>query len=133
QEIVARPDGPLAFRFYLQPIIAALLAFRDGHRDALAGRPPYFWGFFKEKDPKVRKTMLRDGWRSVGKVATIALLIDVVYEIIVLHGLRPVQSILVAIFLALLPYTLLRGPVNRLSRGVRQALHREPRRAQRRG
>jgi hypothetical protein len=29
-EIVSRPDGPLAMRFYLRPLMATLLAFRDG-------------------------------------------------------------------------------------------------------
>ena len=125
QEILARPEGPLAFRFYLQPIIASLLAIRDGRRDAVAGRPPWFWSIFTEKDQDRRNARIRDGWQSVGKVFILAILIDFVYQIIVLHGLQPAVSIFIAIVLALVPYTLLRGPVNRISRRVRQALHKE--------
>lgn len=41
QEIAARPSGPLAFRFYLQPAMATFFAIRDGLRDARAGNAPY--------------------------------------------------------------------------------------------
>ena len=114
QEIVARPDGPLAMRFYLQPLMATLFAVRDGVHDAHAGRPPYFWSLFA--DPANRSERLRDGWRSVGKIFVIAVVLDVVYQLVVLHGLRPVEGLLVAVTLALVPYVLLRGPVNRIAR-----------------
>ena len=58
-------------------------------------------------------------WRSVGKIFVLALALELVYQILVLHGLRPVQTILVATGLALVPYVLLRGPVNRLARLAR--------------
>ena len=125
QEIAARPEGPLAFRFYLQPIIASLLAIRDGRRDAVAGRPAYLWALFKEKDPDRRSALLRDGWHSIARVFVLALLMDLVYQVVVLKGLQPMQSILIAIILALVPYILLRGPVNRLSRRIQQAVHNE--------
>ncbi len=42
-DLIARIDGPLHFRFYIQPLMATLLAVRDGRRDALAGRGAYLW------------------------------------------------------------------------------------------
>ena len=33
----------MAFRFILQPVMAAIFAIRDGMKDARAGRSPYFW------------------------------------------------------------------------------------------
>jgi hypothetical protein len=117
-ELLARPDGPLALRFYLQPLVALLLATRDGVRDARAGRPAYFWALFKE--PEHRRERLRDGWSSIGKVFVIALVLDTVYQVIVFKGLRPVAGLIVAIVLAIVPYVLLRGPVNRLARRVPQ-------------
>ena len=42
-DVVERPSGPMAFRFVLQPIMAALMALRDGIVDARTGRSPYFW------------------------------------------------------------------------------------------
>ena len=117
-EIMARPDGPLAMRFYLQPLMATLFALRDGLRDARAGRPAYFWAVFT--NPVQRPALLRDGWRSVGKIFLISLVLDVAYQILVLRGLRLMQGLLVAVVLALVPYVLLRGPVNRLARLLRR-------------
>lgn len=116
REILERPDGPLALRFYLQPLMATFFAVRDGLRDARAGRPAYLWSLFT--DPAGRRERLRDGWRSVGKIFVIAMVLDLLYQAAVLRGLRPVQGLLVAVTLALAPYALLRGPANRLLRRV---------------
>ncbi|HEX5830484.1 MAG TPA: hypothetical protein VFY16_05845 [Gemmatimonadaceae bacterium] len=118
QEIAARPDGPLAMRFYLQPLMAIYFAVRDGLDDARAGGPAYFWAIFT--DPARRPALLREGWRSVGKIFLIAVALDLVYQFLVLRGLRPVQGLLVAVVLALVPYVLLRGPANRIARRLRR-------------
>lgn len=112
REIVERPEGPFAFRFYLQPLMATLFALRDGIQDAKAGRPAYLWSLLT--DPVGRRERLRHGWRSVRKIFWIAITLDVVYELVFLGGLRPVQGLVVAITLALVPYVLLRGPANRI-------------------
>jgi hypothetical protein len=114
REILERPGRPFAFRFYLQPLMAVLLAVRDGIRDAKAGRPAYLWSLFT--DPTGRLERLRDGWRSVGKVFFVAIAIDVVYGAVVLRGLRPGAGLLIAVALAIVPYVVLRGPANRLFR-----------------
>jgi hypothetical protein len=114
QEIAARPEGPLAFRFYLQPAMALFFAIRDGMKDARNGRPPYFWALFTHPDQ--RRELLRDGWKSVGKIFVVAMVIDVVYEFIVLRGFHPLQTIIVAAVLALIPYVIFRGPVNRAAK-----------------
>jgi hypothetical protein len=116
REILERPEGPLAFRFYLQPLMAILFAVRDGIRDAKAGRPAYLWSIFT--DPGRRRERLRDGWRSVGKIFVLALVLDVLYQLVVLRGLRPLEGGLVALTLALVPYVLFRGPTSRLFRAV---------------
>jgi len=114
QEIVARPDGPLAGRFYLQPLMATALAIRDGVADARMGRPPYFWTLFTQRDQ--RAPLVRSWWHSAWKLFTIALVLDLAYQIIVLKGLRPLEGLLVAIALAFVPYLMVRGTVNRLVR-----------------
>ena len=40
-DLVDRPDGPMAFRFILQPAMATIAAIRDGRKDARANRAPY--------------------------------------------------------------------------------------------
>lgn len=118
REIAARPDGPMAFRFYLQPLMALAFAVRDGLKDARAGRPAYFWSLFT--DSAHRRDALRDGWRSVGKVFVLAVVLDLIYQLLVLRGLRPVQTLLVATALAIVPYVLARGPVSRFVRLLRR-------------
>ena len=117
QEITARPDGPLAMRFYLQPLMATLLAVRDGVKDAREARPAYLWAVVST--PEHRRELLRNGWRSIGKVFLIALVLDVVYQLLVLRGLRPLEGLIIAVTLAIVPYALVRGPVNRLVRSAR--------------
>lgn len=114
QEILARPSGPMAFRFYIQPLVAMTLALRDGLGDARTGRPAYFWALFT--NPVHRREWMREGWRAVSKVFLLAMVLDLVYQLTVLGGPRPVQGLVVAVMLAIVPYVLLRGPVNRISR-----------------
>jgi len=122
QEIVARPSGKMAFRFYFQPLMAMLLATRDGIRDARTGRPAYFWALFA--DPVNRRSRLRDGWHAIQKVFVLALVLDTIYQLVVLRGLRPLAGLLVATALAIVPYLLLRGPVNRVARNLMRASKR---------
>jgi hypothetical protein len=112
EEIAARPTGPMAFRVYFQPLMAAILAIRDGRKDARAGRPPYFWALFTGSVDRGR--LIRDGWRSIGRVAILALVMDLVYQFTVLGGLRPVEGLIVIALLAIIPYMFIRGGVNRL-------------------
>ena len=114
QEIAARPDGPFAFRFYLQPVMATVLAIKDGVADGRLGKPPYFWTLFTK--PPMRSALLHDGWRSVWKLFILAITLDVAYEFIVLKGPRPLETLIVAIGLAVVPYLTLRGIVSRVVR-----------------
>ena len=83
-------------------------------RDAREGKPPYFWALLNE--PEHRREMLRDGWKSVGKVFLLAMVLDVVYQLIVLETVYPGEVVIVAFILAFIPYLLVRGPVTRLAR-----------------
>ena len=109
-----RVSGPMKFRLLLQPAMAAFFAIRSGLNDARTGKPPYFWSLVT--DPAHRIDMLKDGWKSVGKVFLIALLLDVIYQIIVLKFVYPGEAIYVAFVLAILPYLILRGLVTRIAR-----------------
>lgn len=116
-DVFARLDGPLHFRFLLQPTMAVFFAIRDGLRDARESRPAYFWSLFTE--PSLRSELLRNGWKSVAKVFIIATVLDVIYQVIVHHWVYPFETLLVAILLVLVPYLLVRGPVNRIVKSLR--------------
>lgn len=109
-----RVTGPMKFRLLLQPAMAVFFAIRAGLNDARTGKPPYFWSLVT--DPAHRVDMLKDGWKGVGKVFLIALLLDVVYQVIVLKFVYPGEAIYVAFVLAIVPYLILRGLTTRLAR-----------------
>src|SRR5262249_20231882 len=123
REIAARPDGPFALRFFLQPCMATFFAIRDGLKDARTGRDPYFWALFVHSQH--RKQLLQDGWRSAGKIFVIAAVLDVIYQFVVLHGHRPIQTVFIATLLAIVPYIMFRGPINRIATMIR---HHSPHR-----
>ena len=113
-----RVGGPMTFRIILQPLMAGLLAVRAGLRDAREGRPPYFWTLLT--DSTQRTALLRDGWRAVARVFVLAIVMDVIYQLIVRRWIYPGETLVVAIVLAVVPYLLLRGPINRLVRRLRR-------------
>lgn len=114
ENMVGRVTGPMKFRLVLQPIMAVFLAVQSGLKDAREGRPAYFWSLFS--DPAHRRELVRDGWKSVGRVFVLAIVIDAVYQFIALGWFYPGEALLVAIILAIVPYLLIRGPVTRIAR-----------------
>ena len=60
--------------------------------------------------------MVREGWKRVGKVFVLAMVLDIVFQIRVLNTVYPGEVIIVAFLLAIGPYVLLRGLVTRLMR-----------------
>jgi hypothetical protein len=113
-DMADRITGPMKFRLVLQPVMAAIFAIRSGLADARNGKAPYFWALFS--DPAHRAEMVKDGWKSVGKVFVLALILDVVYQIVVRRFVYPGEALITAILLAIVPYLLLRGLITRLAR-----------------
>jgi hypothetical protein len=114
EDLVGRVSGPMKFRLILQPVMAAIFAIRSGLKDAKEGKPAYFWALFT--NPDSRADMLRDGWKSVGRVFVFAIVMDAIYQFVVFRWFYPVEALLVAVILALVPYLLIRGPVNRIAK-----------------
>jgi hypothetical protein len=112
--IAGRFDGPLAFRFVLQPLVAAILGVRAGIGDAREGRPAYGWRFVTGNGDS--RELIRDGWHDIAKLYVAAVAIDVIYELIVYRWVYPLQSLFIAAVLAVPSYFLIRGLANRLSR-----------------
>jgi hypothetical protein len=108
-----RVSGPLKFRLFLQPTMAVILGVMGGLKDARMGRPPYFWGIFTIA--RGRRAELEDGWRSIWRVFILAIVLDIIFQLIVLKWVYPGETILVALILAIIPYVLVRGPVNRIA------------------
>jgi hypothetical protein len=115
-DLTMRLDGPLHFRFILQPLMSLIFAIRDGVHDAHEHRAAYFWAVCTNSEH--RHDLLRSGWKAVSKVFIMAMIIDVIYQVIVFKRFYPVEAILTSVLLALVPYLLLRGPINRITRAT---------------
>ncbi len=89
-ELMSRSSGPLHFRLVIQPLIATVLAIRAGWADAREGRPIFFSTLVRE--PAQRRVVLKNLWKLVGKVFLVAVVLDVVYQLIVLHWVHPVVA-----------------------------------------
>lgn len=114
ENLIARPGGPLSFRFILQPIMATVMAVRDGIKDAPTGRSPYFWTVLH--DSQARGARLQEGLSATARILALGLLMDAIYQIWVLGTFYPTEAAIVALALAFVPYLLIRGPAARLAR-----------------
>jgi len=102
------------FRLILQPTVAILLAIRAGLADFRLGRPAFLWAAIT--NPAYRPELLREGWKDVGKVFILASVLDAIYQFIVNRWVYPGELLITATVLAIVPYLLLRGPVNRIGK-----------------
>lgn len=124
EQLLARVSGMLSFRIILQPTVAVILAIRAGVKDARESRPAYLWAIVF--DPSQRHQLIRAGWKDASRVFIFACVLDAIYQLIVLRWFHPLQMLIVAGTLALVPYMLIRGPVNRLARQL-HGLHEKRR------
>lgn len=114
QGFVSRMEGPFSFRMIVQPLMAVIFAVIDGLKDAKQGKPAYFWALFASTEH--RRALLKSGWKHVGKIFILAIILDFVYQLKVHQPLNVGGVILAALILAVLPYLVLRGPVNRIAK-----------------
>ncbi len=114
ENFIARSTGPMNLRLFIQPIMATILAFRAGLKDARAGLTPYLWTVFTNSE--ARKAFLHDGWKDLRTPLLISLALDAIYQLVVHQSIFPVEMLFTATLLALVPYSILRGPINRLIR-----------------
>ena len=113
-DILARPGGPMTFRFILQPAMAAIAALRDGVSDARLGRTPYLLTILRGDES--RGTRLWEGFVSTARILILGIVMDAIYQAIVLKTFYPAQAAVIAVLLAFVPYLLLRGPFERVAR-----------------
>jgi hypothetical protein len=114
ENFTERGSGPMSLRFILQPTLASLLAIRAGVKDARAGRPPFIWAALT--DPAARGELVRSGWKDMSKMFVMAAVLDAIYQVIVHKRVVVIAALITATLLALLPYTVVRGPANRVAR-----------------
>jgi len=117
--LLARLDGPMRLRMVIQPAVAITLAIFDGRKDCADCRVPYFISLVTQ--PENRREMLMSSWHSIGKVFILAIVLDSVFQHIVFNDINWKGALLAGIILALLPYLIFRGLVNRCLRKMRKS------------
>jgi hypothetical protein len=114
ENFLARPNGSLSLRFYIQPTMASSLALRAGIEDARQGRQGYLWAILTR--PERRLQLLHEGWRGAMTPFLLAIALDGIYQVMTARFVYPLELLFTTTLLALVPYALLRGPSNRLAR-----------------
>jgi hypothetical protein len=114
QNLFERPGGPMLFRFFLQPTMAAIAAWRDGLSDARAGRTPFFEGALR--DPAQRTIRLNEALVATARIILLGLVMDGIYQAIEFKTFHPAEAVIIALALAFVPYLLLRGLFARAAR-----------------
>ena len=114
EDIPKRLAGPGRFRFVLQPLIATFLGIRSGLADARAGRPPYLSGVLFHR--KLRGELVRTGFETVVNLVLMGILLDAVFQWVILGVSHPGAALVVGPVLIGGPYALARSLSNRLAR-----------------
>jgi hypothetical protein len=114
EDIPRRVAGPGRFRFVLQPLIATLLGIRSGLADARAGRPPYLQGVLFHRG--LRGELLRNGFERIVNLLLMGILLDAVFQWVILGVSHPGAALVVGPVLIIAPYAVARALSNRLAR-----------------
>jgi hypothetical protein len=113
EDLPKRLTGPGRFRFVLQPLIATLLGIRSGIADARAGRPPYLLGL--ATDAQRRRELARDGLGTVINLLLMGILLDAVFQWVILGVSHPGAALVVGPVLITTPYGIARALSNRVA------------------
>lgn len=100
-------------RLILQPLMATFLAVRAGLADGRRGRSAFLWTAIT--NAANRRELMREAWKDIGKVFLFACILDSIYQLVDHRGVYLGEMLIVAFVLAVIPYVLIRGPVDRIS------------------
>jgi hypothetical protein len=113
EDIPKRLVGPGRFRFILQPLIATILGIRNGLADARAGRPPYLWALLFHRH--LRGEMVRTGLATVANLLLMGILMDSIFQWVLLGASYPGVALVVGPVLIVAPYSIARALSNRFA------------------
>lgn len=113
-DLLGRADGPMTFRFFLQPSMAAIAALHDGLKDVRDEHKAFFWTALW--DPSQRTGRLREGLISTTRIMLLGIGMDILYQHQVFRQFYPAEAVMIAILLAVLPYFFIRWVVEVVAR-----------------
>ena len=118
EDIPKRLAGPGRFRFVMQPLIAIILGVLNGLADARAGKPPYLYGLLFHRN--LRSDLVKTGFSTLANLLLMGVLLDVVFQRIILGVAHPVPALIIGPVLIVTPYTIARALSNRLAPQAKQ-------------
>lgn len=113
-QLIERTDAPMRFRFILQPLMGAIVAIRHGLNDARTSRSPYFWTMMS--NPRERAQRLNEGLNATARIILLGLIMDAIYQAVVLKRFYPAEAVIVALLFCFVPYVVFRGLTTRIAR-----------------
>jgi hypothetical protein len=114
EDLPKRLTGPGRFRFILQPLVATLLGIRSGMADARAGRAPYLLSLVTDRAH--RGELAREGLRTIANLLLMGILLDSVFQWLILGQSYPGPALVVGPVLITAPYAIARALSNRATR-----------------
>ena len=126
EQLLGRASGPLRLRLVMMPTVVTILAIRAGLKDAREGNPAFLWAIIA--NPDRRRQRFLSVCKDVARIFVVALVLDTAYQLIVLRAFYVLQTLIVAVACAIVPYVMFRGPVTRVASGMypKQADSTEP-------
>jgi hypothetical protein len=118
EDIPRRLTGPGRFRFIMQPVMAIILGVLNGRADARAGKPPYLYGILFHRE--LRRDLLSAGFSTIVNLLLMGVLLDVVFQRIILGVAHPGPALIIGPVLITAPYTIVRALTNRLARRAKK-------------
>jgi hypothetical protein len=113
EDIPRRLTGAGRFRFILQPLVSIVLGIRSGLADAAAGRPPYIYGVLFQSG--LRGELVRSAFESVVNLLLMGILLDAIFQRVILGASYPGAALVVGPVLILFPYAFARALSNRFA------------------
>jgi hypothetical protein len=114
EDIPRRLSGPGRFRFVFQPLMAILLGIRSGREDARKGQPPFLAAVLLH--PVLRRDLLKSGFRTIVNLLLMGILLDSLFQWILLGASYPGAAVVVGPVLIAVPYSVTRALTNRIVR-----------------
>jgi len=114
ENLIGRSTGPINFRL-INSADCGHHHCDQGRSKGRAGRPTAIL-VGRSLESRLSTRVVRQGWKDVGKVFILAVVLDSIYQLIVHRGVYVLELLITATVLAIIPYVLVRGPVNRIAR-----------------
>ena len=114
EDIPKRLAGPGRLRFVFQPAMAICLGWRAGRADAPAGRPPYLYRLLLHAEHRAAR--VREMWEGIAVLLLMGILLDSVFQWVLLGVSYPGAALVVGPVLITVPYLAARSAAGRVGR-----------------